>query len=132
MLNTIFKYKIYSSVFILLLIVLSARIPLGTFNDVSAIDSVAHFVLPATGTPLLYFILEQSRLLPAMKNRSRLIVMFLLGVTLAVLWEIFELSVDLIFDTNWQRSNADTMSDLILGAFGTLLGSALFIKVYNK
>lgn len=113
-------------------VALLARIPAGTFNDSSLLDTIAHFVLPATGTPLLYIILERLQLFPEMARSSKFFVILALGITSAVLWEIFEFSVDRAFGTDWQLSNTDTMTDLILGLIGTLVGTGIFMKVYRN
>lgn len=125
-------HKIYAAIFLSWNMILLARIPLGTFNDSSVLDVIAHFVLPATGTPLLYLVLEQIKLMPAMARTGELLVTIMLGVSLAVLWEIFEFTVDRTFGTDWQLNNMDTMTDLILGLLGTIFGTVVFMRIYKS
>lgn len=125
-------HKVYNGIFIASVVILLARIPLGTFNDSSILDTIAHFVLPATGTPVLYQALEKSKHLPSATYGSKLFIMVLLGVTLAVVWEIFELSVDMLFGTNWQLNNIDTMTDLMLGLAGSMLGSLIYLHLSER
>ena len=57
---------------------------------------------------------------------------FCFAVTLGVLWEIYEFSVDYLFGWNMQRSGInDTMTDLMvdaLGAFAVSLLGYLYMK----
>ncbi len=49
---------------------------------------------------------------------------FCFGMTIGVLWEVFEFVIDQIFATNMQKSGlVDTMYDLIVDALGAALGS---------
>ncbi len=49
---------------------------------------------------------------------------FCFGMTIGVLWEVFEFIIDQIFATNMQKSGlVDTMYDLIVDALGAMLGS---------
>lgn len=47
--------------------------------------------------------------------------------TLAVFWEICEFTFDLIFDKNVQKSNTDTMMDMIVAIVGCIIVTLIFI-----
>lgn len=50
---------------------------------------------------------------------------FCFGMTIGVLWEVFEFGMDEVFGLNMQKSGlVDTMYDLIVDAVGVMLGSA--------
>ena len=122
----------FSAIFVIMLTVLLARIPLGTFNNASSLDSLGHFILPATGSPLALLLLNAKKILPVFKGGRFVFIAILLGTTLEVMWEIIEFFVDLIFNLNWQPSNRDTMTDILLGLCGSALGATIFITLYRK
>ena len=50
---------------------------------------------------------------------------FCYGITIGVIWEIFEFGMDVTFGLNMQKSGlADTMYDLMVNAFGAAVGAA--------
>lgn len=126
------EYKWFSIPFMVMVLLLLSRIPLGTFNDPSALDVLGHFVMVATGTPLLMILMIGGRLLPTLKSAAHYIVVTsLLGISLEVIWEIFEFIIDASFQVSWQVSNSDTMADIILGVVGAVVGAAMFVKIYG-
>ena len=55
---------------------------------------------------------------------------FCVGMTSAVIWEIFEFSVDQTLGTNMQKGLGDTMTDSMVAALGSLLAAiAAYIHV---
>ncbi len=46
----------------------------------------------------------------------------IIGLGFGALWEIYEWSVDTLFQTNFQYGNQDTMVDLFTGAIGAFVG----------
>lgn len=123
-------HKTFAAIVCVTLLLSLIRIPLGTFNEGSVIDTLSHFLLPAFGTPLLFALLTQLNYLPPMKNPGILTLILLMGVMGAVAWEIFEFNVDWFFNLQWQVSNADTMYDLILAVLGSLLGGFIYLRNY--
>jgi hypothetical protein len=125
-------YYPFSITLLVVLFLLLIRIPLGTFNDTSIIDTIGHFTLPATGAPLVYALLVKTSFLPYLKVHAALLIMILLGTTMEAFWEIFEFCIDLIFPWHWQLSNQDTMIDIILAVVGSLIGGLLFYCLYLR
>jgi hypothetical protein len=125
-------YKFFTYVFLVMTGLLLLRVPLGTFNVDSRLDTIGHFVLPATGAPLLLLMLQEAKFLPGVKTAPFIFMTFLLGVTIEALWEIFEFSVDVFFNQNWQPGAADTMLDIISAVCGSLVGGLLFTKIYRS
>lgn len=112
--------------------ILLLRIPLGTFNDPSMLDTIAHFVLPATAAPLIVAIFQASSLLPYLRPAAFALVSTMVGVASEALWEIVEFAIDSQFNTVWQLSNTDTMTDIILAVIGALTGTLLFQWLYTS
>jgi hypothetical protein len=132
MLAVLSKYKPYTFIFSAMLLVLLLRIPFGAFTHTPHIDSVGHFILPATGAPLLAMALQATKFLPKLRSAALVLVIVSMGVTLEALWEIFEFCIDQLFGLNWQPSNTDTMFDIIFAVAGTISGGLLFIRLYKK
>lgn len=105
---------------------------MGTFNDPSLLDVLGHFVLVATGAPLLMVFVTGYGILPKFESEVHYIVATsLLGISLEVLWEVFEFMIDMFFNLSWQVSNFDTMVDIILGIVGAAAGAMLLVKLYG-
>ncbi len=124
------SYKLFAAITFVMLFLLLIRVPLGTFNNSSAIDTIAHFVLPATAAPLLYALLQRYRILLSPTFVGKFLSIVLIGIAGEALWEIIEFTVDSAFNLGWQLGNADTMRDIILAAVGTPLGAYFFLKLY--
>ncbi len=124
-------YKSFAIIVFAILFLSLIRIPLGTFNQGSTIDTVSHFALPAFGAPLLYALLTHLGYLPTLKSPGILLMILLIGVSAEVVWEIFEFHVDWFFSLQWQVSNTDTMYDLILAFVGSITGGLLYLRRYN-
>lgn len=126
------EYKWFSAVFIVMIVLLLSRIPMGTFNNPSTLDIFGHFVLVATGAPLLIMPFMHYKLIPhAISPFHFMLLTTLLGITLAVVWEIIEFVIDMLFGLSWQLSNSDTMTDIILGVFGAVFGAIIFVKMHD-
>lgn len=129
--DILIRYKLFTAIMATTLFLLLIRLPLGTFNYPSYVDTVAHFVLPAVSAPLIVELLVKLRYLPQFTNKSRLLIYLLVATVAEVVWEIVEYCVDLTFKWSWQLSNADTMIDLILAVGGGIVGGYIFIKLYH-
>ncbi len=126
------NHKVFIATFFIMLAILLARIPLGTFNQPSVVDIFGHFLLPASGAPLLYFLLSKFNIVIATKKRHVFFLIVLLGITSEVLWEICEFIVDAATELQWQVSNLDTMTDIILGVGGALTGAFIYACYYAR
>lgn len=105
---------------------------MGTFNIPSHLDVIGHFVLVAAGAPLAMAFATAYKLLPRFESTTHyVLVTSLLGISLEVLWEIFEFMIDVSFGLSWQLSNADTMIDLLLGVIGAVAGALVFVRLYG-
>lgn len=128
----IFTYRLYSGALAVMLFLLLLRIPFGTFNEYSFVDTIAHFILPAAGAPLLAVFVERTGLLRTTGRGAFIFLSSLLGIVAEVLWEVFEYWVDTLFQLDWQPSNPDTMVDIMLAIAGAILGSLLFKALYRS
>ena len=122
-------FRFFTIILVVMLVVLLTRIPLGTFSQASHLDTLAHFVLPFSGAPLLFALLRRAVFLPVLSTGATIVCILLLGIALEVGWEVIEFSLDLTLNWNWQPSNADTMVDLILAVIGSSCGGYVFIKL---
>lgn len=126
------RYRLFTTVIVIALFLLLIRIPLGTFNYPSFIDTIGHFVLPAVSAPLITELLIKLRYLPALNSKGLLLIVVLIATSVEVIWEIFEYCIDVILGWNWQLSNADTMMDIILSITGGIVGGYIFLKIYRN
>lgn len=86
------------------------------------------------GFILIYILNEQKNIHVHMKSGFIAIFSFTFAMTLAVLWEMTEFTLDSLFNLNMQKSGlVDTMSDLIFGAAGALTTSLVaYLWMKNK
>lgn len=113
-----------ATVFIITQLLFIAGVVTGFFSQGSVYDKIVHFILPATGAPLLYSYLQGIGFLSGTKNKMNgMLVIFLLAVTAEALWEIFEFTLDHTLGSNWQYGNFDTMVDIIMATAGGVLGA---------
>lgn len=54
------------------------------------------------------------------------------NATIAMLWEVFEYTMDLLFDRHVQKGLSDTMTDMIMAVIGGILIAIVYIDRYNK
>ncbi|MDB5166226.1 MAG: hypothetical protein JWM37_298 [Candidatus Saccharibacteria bacterium] len=125
-------HKLYATIFIGVVIASLGRIPLGTFNNASPLDTFSHFILPATGAPLVVVYLA-TRDVVRMHNRLAFVfITVLLGTSVEAIWEIEEFIIDALFTLQWQLGNTDTMIDVILAVAGSAVGAIIFTKIYKE
>lgn len=98
----------------------------GLYANVQYYDKFLHFT-EAIAMGLIFFALSESTRWAVWDWRKVRplqvgIYVLCLAVTLGVLWEIVEFSMDTWFHTAEQNGNADTMTDLIADTLGGLLG----------
>ena len=84
-------------------------------------------LLGFVGFLLLFVLYRQKKLIAS----AAIIAFFTLvtGLASAGLWEILEFGADEIFGTNMQKGAVDTMSDIIVASFGSLL-AAIFAYIH--
>jgi hypothetical protein len=97
------------------------------------VDPVMHF---SGGMAAAYFFRKVSMMgnevLGELTDFSRNLLSFGLTCSVALFWEIAEFSSDTFLGTNVQKSNADTMHDLILGVAGALIFLLLRHLLFHK
>lgn len=123
-------HKLLLGIFVLMLLILLIRIPLGTFNQASYLDTIGHFILPAVGAPILFVLLSITEVIHVAYKKQALFLIFLLGIAAEVLWEVFEFTVDNLTNLHWQLSNSDTMVDILLAVTGSLCGAIVYNLFY--
>lgn len=105
---------------------------MGTFSTPSHLDILGHFILVAAGAPLLMACVTAYKLLPTSGSTVQYIIATsLLGISMEVIWEIFEFTIDILFGLSWQINNTDTMIDIMLGVVGAIAGATVFAKLYG-
>jgi len=96
------------------------------FGHEPYVDPLMHF---CGGMAIAYFFLVASKLashwIGKLTDIGRALFAFGMACAAAVFWEIAEFSSDIVFHTNVQINNANTMRDLILG----VLGASLFLII---
>ena len=126
-------YFWYGATSFVTLVLLLVRIPLGTFNQQTALDAFAHVVLPATVAPVLYGLLrERVSRSAAVPSFTWLVPIVAGGSAGELLWELFEFAVDRSFGTAWQVSGTDTVIDIASAVIGTLVGGWLFVRLQRR
>src|SRR5919199_523008 len=72
---------------------------------------------------------------PRLPNHFVGLLAWLIGGSIGAIWEFIELASDWFGDADLQKSNADTMSDLLANDIGallaTLIGQYLFLHVFS-
>jgi hypothetical protein len=103
------------------------------FGHEPYVDPVMHF---SGGVAAAYFFRKVSMmgngLLGELTDFSRDLLSFALTCSIALFWEIAEFSSDTFLGTDVQTSNANTMSDLILGAVGAIMFLLLRRLLFHK
>jgi hypothetical protein len=97
-------------------------------------DVVLHFASALSfglmGFLLIFMLFEGDRY--AAPPWALAVLAFCVGLTIGALWEVFEFSMDQLFDMNMQKSGlVDTMKDLIVDTAGAAIG-AFFGFLYLK
>ena len=105
------------------------------YNNISWYDIFAHFTSGAFTFVLAIII--YNHISKNNSNNKMLKVLFCLGVValIAILWEVFEFSIDTIINTNLQHNQdtgvVDTMQDMIVALMGGVM-SSLYIIFKNN
>ena len=100
----------------------------------SFLHAFAGIIIGIIGFALIYILNKEKalKLTPAFNA----LFAFTFAITIGVIWEIFEFTVDFLFSFNMQESGlVDTMWDLIVDVFGALLISLIgyfYLKKYIK
>lgn len=106
----------------------------GAFQTVTGYDKIVHFILPCGTSALLYLILIRLRTVPNLQEESGIhvraaimLITFAFGVTVGALYECYEYFAVNVLDAGLQVGYADTITDLLDDAAGSLLGGALLV-----
>lgn len=118
--------------FAILIFISASAGSLGLYDQKFEYDSFVHFFILALICIALVFLLEY--FLPSANQKELFklcLCIFVLTVSLGILWELFEFGSDKIIKTQlffdrWQDTFEDTIVDIIFDTFGAFVGS-LFV-----
>lgn len=101
------------------------------FYSLDIYDKILHF---SSGLLIGYvgMVLYDAVFLNKDDRRGRLIFAIVFAVAVAGLWEVWEFSCDKILSMTLQRSQDDTMYDIICGSLGGLVISVILNKLNKK
>lgn len=85
------------------------------------------FIAYSFNLAVTYF--QERKLLSELNILSRIVFLFTLTSTAAVIWELGEFTIDFFFSTNAQASVEDTILDMFLGLVG---GTALIVFLARR
>jgi hypothetical protein len=126
--------RLYDLGFTIALILTGWGEALGLYDAWKPYDNVVHFVVPMLCSQVAYIALARIEVLPDMRERFTphryagiFTVTMALGVAIGGIWEIFEYTSDMLFGSNLQLSNRDTVGDLIADTLGSATGGALLV-----
>lgn len=90
------------------------------------LHTISGIILGIIGFLIVYIINKESKIDNHINSFFISVFSFTFAVTLGVIWEIFEFTMDQLFGLNMQKSGlVDTMADLIVDSLGALLISIL-------
>ena len=122
----------YYSVLILILLSVFVGKGLKVYNIIPLWDKMLHFMSGFVFVSVGKNIYEKIKGNPANKT---LTIFFVLSFALAMagIWEIYEFSIDKLFNLNSQNNSLnDTMLDIIAGSSGSLIWTLLSFKNLTK
>jgi hypothetical protein len=126
--------RLYDLGFTIALILTGWGEALGLYDAWKPYDNVVHFVVPMLCSQVAYIALARIEVLPDMREQFTphryagiFTVTMALGVAIGGIWEIFEYTSDMLFGSNLQLSNRDTVGDLIADTLGSATGGALLV-----
>lgn len=108
---------------------------LDLYSIIPAYDFILHF---SSGTLLLlladyfYTLLMKKYPSASVPDSIRLLLVFFVSVASAALWEIWEYSGDKLLSLQSQGSLDDTMTDIIAGTTGAIIGVVLLKIILKK
>lgn len=126
--NILADHRYFLAVFCLMTILLLVRIPMGTFNESSYLDTIGHFLLPASGAPLVYAVMSRTGAAAFIRSRKAILAIILTGTILELAWELLEFGIDHQFGLNWQPSTIDTLVDIGLAIIGSAAGGWAYVR----
>jgi hypothetical protein len=103
---------------------------LGLYDAIVWYDDLVHTVVPMLTCQVAYIAFARIEVVPDPRERTTLrrewgiaVATFSFGVAVAGLWEIVEFASDELVGSELQLSNTDTVTDLIAGTVGSVLGA---------
>lgn len=107
---------------------------LGLFEAHVHYDKLVHFVLPLAVAPTLYVLLIRLRLVPDLADKNLrshpggiVIVTLALGVTVGVVYELYEYLAVHVWGAGLHVGYGDTIADLLDDSLGSLLGGFVLL-----
>lgn len=94
---------------------------LGLYVSAPAVDIPVHLLLNGLLAALAFVLLRRAAVLPRMPRAGTILVTTALGFALGVLWEFGEWAGNAFVDADIYVSYDDTIGDLAVGGFGSLL-----------
>lgn len=125
-------YPIFLTIFLLTLLFQIVGMFLGIFIPGLHLDKVVHFLLPATGAPLLYALLISWNVLKPLGTAGTLLIIFCLGVTAESIWELIEFVIDLTTVYSLQYTLRGTILDMLMAVLGSLVGGFFFLRAQKN
>ncbi len=106
----------------------------GLYEAISWWDLLVHFITVGSSAAVLYLILAKTDVTPGSSNgkslpaRSIVVLIFSLGVTVAVLWEFLEWAGNAYVSKGIHVGYDDTIGDLAVGGLGALLAGVALAR----
>lgn len=90
------------------------------YNEITYYDKLVHFI---SGVLVSLLVILLSKLFYKEEPNKKILFLIIVVLNLAIasLWEIFEFLFDTLFDKNAQKGNTDTMLDMITAFIGGIL-----------
>jgi hypothetical protein len=109
------------------------------YRQIDHFDVIVHFFAPGAVAAVFYFILVGWRLLPPprhpaseLRAMSAALWVTLVGGTVALLWECYEWVIQQITPRTIVVGYSDTISDMLVGLFGSVFAGALVVVWVNR
>jgi hypothetical protein len=107
---------------------------LAAYDKLPWFDNVVHFLLPCLLAPVIYIALARIEVLLDPKDETYtrhyvgiFVITFSIGSMIGAVWELAEWAGDTWLGTNLQKSNIDTVGDLLFDTIGALVGAGLLV-----
>lgn len=97
-------------------------------------DIIVHFVTAGSSAAVLFLLLARAEITPgsalgkALPGRSIVVMTFAFGVTVAVLWEIFEWAGNAFISKEIHVGYIDTLLDIAVGGAGAIVAGLLLAR----
>lgn len=130
--SSLSKYRLFVFIFFATLTFQIVGMATGLFGHDAHYDKIVHFLVPASGAPLLYMLLMRWGILRPLPAIGMIVTIVLLGIAAEAVWEVFEFALDKVMQKNWQYGLSGTILDIIAAAAGSLTGALVFTDRYKE